>query len=360
MSIFVYIFTSKNVYTWWMLTRQVTDVLEPLEDPSSSGSSQFSPESDSHIRSVGNWPAIRDNSTYRANNVIGYCLKIDELILPVTCRPLRLVEKWWEQSSWAAHRETGHPCTCWQRQSSCDSPATRKMDPILLWWQNKNKMLGSDGKIMLNIMKIPGERKGFSLLCSGSTFLISLYSSRISTSLTSNLSNDQIWFGLLVLRTSMAGSLISPIRFRLGLRLAGGIWRVTLKRVCLPSSSAKTLASRAKALARTISSRSWARLRRKYSSFSCAQRSDRPCPDPALPRNERLLRSSEENDDEGDMGESTIDERSCWKCRSYSWRCRWRARCLSSSCCFSSRAIAVCLTWQSRKFRNQYLKEEKN
>lgn len=184
---------------------------------------------------------------------------------------------------------------------------------------------------------------GFSLLFSGSTFFISLYNSLISTNFTSNLSNDQIWFGLLVLRTSMAGSLTKPIRFRFGLRLAGGIWRVTLKRVCLPSSSAKTLASLAKALARTISSRSWARLRRKFSSFSWAQRSDRP--DPLLPlllRKERLLKSNDdENDDEGDIGES-IEDRSCCKWRSYScfWRCR--ALCLSSSCCFSSRAIAVC------------------
>ena len=179
----------------------------------------------------------------------------------------------------------------------------------------------------------------------------------MSTNLTSNLSNDQIWLGFPVRLTRIAGSLTSPIRLRLGLRLEGGIWSVTLKRVCFPSSSAKTLASRARALARTMSSLSWAKLRRNTSSFSCAHRSERGVPaGPIPPRDDRPLISSEEKDEEGDMGERN-EVRSCWKCRSYSCRWRCRARCLSSSCCFSKRAMAVCIKknhrtrWGKKKWK---------
>ena len=57
------------------------------------------------------------------------------------------------------------------------------------------------------------------------------------------------------------------LTFLFGLRFWGGIWSVTLNRVCWPNSSAKLLASRTRPLARKMSSRNLARLRLNVSSL---------------------------------------------------------------------------------------------
>lgn len=171
----------------------------------------------------------------------------------------------------------------------------------------------------------------------------------MSINLRSSLSNDHIWFGLPVRLTRMAGSLTRPRRFLFGLKLAGGICRVTLKRVCLPSSSARTFASRASELARTMSSRSCVRLLRNCSSFSWAQRSERGV---MLPLRKPRC-SHGEIDDDGDIGDR-IDERRWWNWRSYSCRWRCRARCLSSSCCFSNLAMAAYKTFNSDQLNESW------
>jgi hypothetical protein len=68
-------------------------------------------------------------------------------------------------------------------------------------------------------------------------------------------------------KTRREVGMVNKITFLLGLRFWGGIWSVTLKRVCCPNSSAKLLASRTRPLARRMSSRSLAKLRLKVSSL---------------------------------------------------------------------------------------------
>jgi len=65
--------------------------------------------------------------------------------------------------------------------------------------------------------------------------------------------------------------------FLFGLRLFGGICRVTLNFVCLPISSARKLASCTSAFAFKMSVFSWPRLLLNISSRSCAHFSTRIC-----------------------------------------------------------------------------------
>ncbi|CAN8009163.1 unnamed protein product [Ixodes pacificus] len=91
----------------------------------------------------------------------------------------------------------------------------------------------------------------------------------MSITLFSRFSIDQTWLPRPLRFTRMAGSLTKALRCR---GLAAGICRVTLNSVFLPISSERKLASRTRALARTMSSRNLARLFLNSSSIGRATR----------------------------------------------------------------------------------------